>query len=335
MPAAAGRTPYAARPGAPGARRAAPRLADITRMRAPAGVKVSVVIPVYNAEKYLDECVGSALDQTHGDAEVIAVDDGSTDSSAEVLDGYADRVRVIRKPNGGTASALNRGAREMSGEWFKWLSADDALKPHALEALAGAARSAERPERRIFYADFDHVNLHGRRIKRYDRAEPDNNGKTDLERNAVLLHHFYGNGTTSMFHRSVFEMCGPFDESIGFAEDYEFWLRCCLLHGYRLHLVPRNIARYRVHESQLTRTRAGGMDANNERIRSMVLARLPEDERGRYVEAAALVRDPPPSLSTRARTAAHRALFACVPGRAAEAAVRTYHRARNDGLYTG
>ena len=294
-----------------------------------------MVIPVYNAERYLDECVLSALDQTHGDAEVIAVDDGSTDSSAEILGGYADRIRVIRKPNGGTASALNRGAREMSGEWFKWLSADDALKPHALEALAGAARSAEDPERRIFYADFDHVNRDGRRIRRYDRAEPDNNGGTDLERNAVLLHHFYGNATTSLLHRSAFERCGPFDEAVGFAEDYEFWLRCCLLHGYRLHLVPRNIARYRVHESQLSSTRAGESDANSERIRSMVLARLPEGERRRYAEAAALVRDPPPSLSTRARTAAHRALFACVPGRAAEGVVRAYHRARNDGLYTG
>ena len=301
----------------------------------PAAVKVSIVIPVYNAERYLDECVLSALDQTHADAEVIAVDDGSTDSSAEILGGYADRVRVFRKPNGGTASALNRGAREMSGEWFKWLSADDALKPHALEALAGAACTVEGPDHCIFYADFDHVNRRGGRIRRYDRAEPDNNGRTDFERNAVLLHHFYGNGTTSMFHRSAFERCGPFDESIGFAEDYEFWLRCCLLHGYRLHLVPRNIARYRVHESQLSSTRAGESAANSDRIRSMVLERLPEDERGRYVEAAARVRVPPPSLSTRARTAAHRALFACVPGRAAEAAVRAYHRARHDGLYTG
>ena len=119
-----------------------PRLADIIRMRMPVGVKVSVVIPVYNAARYLDECVRSALDQTYADTEVIAVDDGSMDSSAEILGCYADHVRVFRKPNGGTASALNRGAREMSSEWFKWLSADDALKPHALEALAGAARSA-------------------------------------------------------------------------------------------------------------------------------------------------------------------------------------------------
>ena len=82
-------------------------------------MKASIVIPVYNAEKYLDECVRSALDQTYADIEVIAVDDGSTDSSAEILDGYADRVRVLRKPNGSTASALNYGYRRMDGAWFK------------------------------------------------------------------------------------------------------------------------------------------------------------------------------------------------------------------------
>ena len=294
-------------------------------------MKVSIVVPVYNVERYLDECLESALDQTHGDTEIVAVDDGSTDSSAEVLEGYADRVRVFSKPNGGTSSALNHGYRQMRGEWFKWLSADDALSPHAVEALAEAAGGIERPENRIFYADFDCVNERGKKINRYTHPEPDNNARTDFERNAILLHHFYGNGTTSMFHRSVFERCGTFDESIGFAEDYEFWLRCCLLHGHRLHLVPRNIARYRVHGSQLSRTRAGEMGAKNDRIRAMILEQLPADLRKRYVEAAALI-ETPVSASTRIRTAAHRALFACMPRPAAGKAVRAYHRIRNDGL---
>ena len=296
-------------------------------------MKASIVIPVYNAERYLDECLNSALDQTYSNAEVIAVDDGSTDSSYEILKGYADRVRVFRKPNGGTASALNHGYRKMTGDWFKWLSADDALKPHAVEALMGAARSLGWPGDRIFYARYDFVDERGRRAGRLRSIEPDNNGRTDFERNAILLHHFYGNGNTSMFHRSVFERCGIFDESIGFAEDYEFWLRCCLLHGCGMRLVPRNIARSRVHSSQLTRTRAGETDAKNDQIRSMVLARLPDDGlRERYVEAAARVRMPRGPLSDRVRVAAHRALFACVPENTARGIVRSYHRIRNDGL---
>ena len=295
-------------------------------------MKVSIVIPVYNAEQYLDECIHSALDQTYSNTEIIAVDDGSTDSSAEMLKGYADRVRVFSKPNGGTASALNHGYRKMTGDWFKWLSADDALKPHAVGALAGAARSLGWPDDRIFYARYDFVDDRGKRAGRLRSIEPDHNGKTDFERNAILLHHFYGNGNTSMFHRSIFERCGLFDEKIGFAEDYEFWLRCCLLHGCGMHLVLRNIARSRVHSTQLTRTRAGETDAKNDQIRSMVLARLPDGLRERYVEAAARVKMPRGPLSDRVRVAAHRALFACVPEETARGVVRSYHRIRKDGL---
>ena len=290
------------------------------------------MVPVYNAERHVGECIESALAQTHADTEIIAVDDGSTDSSAEVLYGYADRIRVFQKPNGGTASALNYGRERMGGSWFKWLSADDALKPHAVEALARAARESGLPEDRIFYAEFDHVNEKGRRIGRYTHPEPDNNGRSDFERNAILLHHFYGNAITSMFHRSMFERCGPFDESIGFGEDYEFWLRCCLLHGCRLHLVKSNIARYRVHPSQLSSARSGEVDANSDRIRAMVLGQVPAGLRGRYAEAAARIKTPVPA-SARVRIAARRALFTCVPRQAAQRAVRAYHRVRNDGLY--
>ncbi len=294
-------------------------------------MKVSIVIPVYNAERYLDECVRSALDQTYGDTEVIAVDDGSTDSSAEILGGYADRVRVFRKENGGTSSALNYGYRRMDGAWFKWLSADDALKPHAVEALAGEARLLGWPGDLIFYARYDFVDERGRRAGRLHNTEPNNNRRSRFERNAILLHHFYGSGITSMFHRSVFERCGTFDEAIGFGEDYEFWLRCCLLHGCRLHLVPRNIAMSRVHGAQLTRTRAGEIDEKNDRIRDMVLSRLPAGDRERYAEAASRVRLPL-SLPYRARAAARRALFSCMPDSAARTVVGRYHRIRNDGL---
>ena len=205
-------------------------------------MKVSIVIPVYNAERYLDECILSALDQTYPHTEIIAVDDCSTDTSAEILKGYSDRIRVYSKPNGGTASALNLGVRHMSGGWFKWFNADDILKPLAVATLAGAARRLGWPDDHIFYARCDYINEHGKRAGRLASIEPNYNRRSDFERNAILLRRFYANGITSTFHRSVFGRCGPFDETLGYSEDYEFWLRCCLLHGCRLHLVPRSIA---------------------------------------------------------------------------------------------
>ena len=88
---------------------------------------VSIVIPVYNGSNYLREAVDSALQQTYGRTEVIVVDDGSDDGGRTdaIIRSYGDRVRRFRKPNGGVSTALNHGLREMTGEWFAWLSHDD------------------------------------------------------------------------------------------------------------------------------------------------------------------------------------------------------------------
>ncbi len=88
----------------------------------------SIIIPVYNAEAYLDECIESILKQTYSDFELILVDDGSKDSSPAMLDGYAacdDRVRVIHKPNGGQSTARNAGLAIATGEYIAHLDSDD------------------------------------------------------------------------------------------------------------------------------------------------------------------------------------------------------------------
>ena len=257
-------------------------------------MKVSIVIPVYNAERYLDECIRSALDQTHSDTEIIAVDDGSTDSSPEILKGYADRVRVLHKTNGGTSSALNYGYRKMAGDWFKWLSADDLLEPHAVETLLGGPASLGRGlDRCIFYADYDSIDERGAPAPDWLSRECDYNGLSQFERNVILLDHFYGNGIASMFHRAVLDRCGPFDEALGFNEDYEFWLRCCLLHGCTMRFVPGVVARWRVHASQTTSLRGAELRAKDDRIRSMVLSRLSVGERDKYVVALREYQRPP------------------------------------------
>src|SRR6185437_2092788 len=102
-------------------------------------MKVSIIIPVYNTEKYLDECIQSALNQTYHDIEIIAVNDGSKDNSLNILEQYSDKIKIISKSNGGTASALNVGIKNMNGQWFKWLSADDLLHPTAIEELVNVA----------------------------------------------------------------------------------------------------------------------------------------------------------------------------------------------------
>ncbi len=99
---------------------------------------ISVIIPVYNVEKYLCECVDSVLNQTYSEYEIILIDDGSTDSSGKICDDYAnknDKIKVIHKKNGGLSMARNDGMSVATGEYIYFLDSDDYISADALEKL--------------------------------------------------------------------------------------------------------------------------------------------------------------------------------------------------------
>lgn len=97
---------------------------------------ISLVIPVYNAEKYLKQTIESALNQSYENFEINAVDDGSTDQSFSILQGFADpRLRLFRKKNGGVSSARNAGIREAKGEYICFLDTDDVLAPDYMQHM--------------------------------------------------------------------------------------------------------------------------------------------------------------------------------------------------------
>lgn len=101
-------------------------------------MKVSVIIPVYNAEKYLSKCIDSILNQTLSDLELILVDDGSPDNSGAICDEYAikdSRVKVFHQKNGGVCSARNKGLSMATGEYISFVDSDDYLECNALEEL--------------------------------------------------------------------------------------------------------------------------------------------------------------------------------------------------------
>lgn len=110
---------------------------------------VTVIIPVYNVERYLARCLDSVLGQTVRDIEVICVDDASGDSSASIADGYSRRdarVRVLRQGvNAGQGAARNRGLDEAHGEYFTFVDADDAIHPQFLEVMLSVMERAKTP----------------------------------------------------------------------------------------------------------------------------------------------------------------------------------------------
>lgn len=102
---------------------------------------ISVIIPVYNVEQYLPQCLDSVLGNSYRELEVICVDDGSTDGSGEIIDQYARedaRVRAYHKPNGGVSSARNLGLEKARGEWVCFIDSDDAVNYRFFELLIQA-----------------------------------------------------------------------------------------------------------------------------------------------------------------------------------------------------
>lgn len=100
--------------------------------------KISVIVPVFNAENYLDECIQSVLSQTYSDFELVLVDDGSPDRSGEICDIYAsqdERIRAIHTENRGVCCARNTGIDASSGEYYMFLDSDDTISKYALEVL--------------------------------------------------------------------------------------------------------------------------------------------------------------------------------------------------------
>ena len=136
---------------------------------------ISVIIPVYNVEKYLAQCVDSVLTQTCTDWEAILVDDGATDSSGRMCDEYVlqdPRIRVIHKENGGLSAARNTGLRAARGEYVYFLDSDDYIEPNTLALLL---ETAEREQADVVFFDgyvfFDECEEDSS-VSRYVREAP-------------------------------------------------------------------------------------------------------------------------------------------------------------------
>ena len=112
--------------------------------------RISVIVPIYNVERYLEKCIDSILAQTWRELEVILCDDGSTDGCGAICDRYAardDRVRVIHKKNGGLSDARNAGLEVASGGWYVFIDSDDFITPDTIERMPCTVSGTASPKR--------------------------------------------------------------------------------------------------------------------------------------------------------------------------------------------
>ena len=128
-------------------------------------MRLSLVVPVYKAEKYLPRCVGSVLAQTMGDWELILVDDGSPDSSGAMCDDFAKRdarIKVIHQENAGVSAARNAGVAVAQGEYIAFLDSDDWVEPRMYELLLAAADSEDADIVKCGFDRTDGADIHER-----------------------------------------------------------------------------------------------------------------------------------------------------------------------------
>lgn len=206
-----------------------------------AGVpSVSIVVPAYNHARHLPQALDSLLSQDHPDLEIIVLDDGSTDATPDVLQGYTGRLHWERQANMGQAATLNRGWRMARGDLLGYLSADDLLDPTAVSTVA-AVLSAD-PDAVLAYPDYRLVDVHGDVIK-HVRAP-------DFDYRQVLADCHCPPGPGALFRRDAGAAAGFWDADLSLIPDYAFWLRLGL-YG-RCRRVPHVLAAYRVHEGSQT-----------------------------------------------------------------------------------
>ena len=213
----------------------------------------TVVTAAYNARATVGSAIRSVLAQTRGDLELIVVDDGSTDGTAEVVRSFADeRVRLLERPHGGAAVARAAGIEAGNAPLVSLLDADDLWLPSYLETM-GAALDAD-PGASFAYTDAWYLDDRTRHVRRasamhYQRP-PEPPPATAPELFAALLErNFIYNAVT--LRRSAVDAVGPPDARLRASIDWEWWLRLSA-HGHRAVRVPGRLAIYRRPPTSIT-----------------------------------------------------------------------------------
>lgn len=201
---------------------------------------VSVVIPTHNRKGKVLEAITSALDQKLDNIEILVVDDGSTDGTAEYLKSLNLPITIITKPNGGVSNARNTGIKAAKGKYVAFLDSDDLWLPGKLEAQVNYLES--HPDIPLVYTD-QYLNIDGQNLDktRFQRDAPKDNMLLSAFVDFTPIHT-----STVMIRRDLFEELGMFSEELHVHEDSELWNR--ISNHYKLGFISEVLGVYRWQE---------------------------------------------------------------------------------------
>jgi len=206
---------------------------------------ISVVIPVYNGEITIEHTVKSVLNQTFFDFELIVINDGSVDSTLDVLAKFQDpRIKIFSYPNSGLSASRNRGIKHAHGEFISFIDADDLWTSDKLDAQLNSLR--ENPKAAVSYSWTDFIDESGNLLGFGIHHTVSGYVFPDL-----LTFFFVGSGSNALIRKQVFDEVGRFDETLTSAEDLDMFLRIAA--RYQFSAVPVSQILYRITDNSMSR----------------------------------------------------------------------------------
>lgn len=240
---------------------------------------ISVIVPCYNAERYLSVCLESLKAQREPELQMILIDDGSTDATGAMLDDFArrePRARVIHVQNGGVSAARNRGLTLASGRYIAFVDADDALEENSLRTLH---RCAVRTGAQIISANHTLFDMEkGRRVP--VNLPPVAQKSDEIVREILHMHRIYNNLWNKLYARELFDGL-RLDEGVRIGEDALLNMQLFLRAEKVAHL-PDYTYVYRVHSRSAMAGIRGYSEAHQPMLRAMSAILLAEGVKERY-----------------------------------------------------
>ena len=252
--------------------------------------KASVIIPLYNAERYISRTLQSVLSQTYKNIEIIIVDDESPDDSVKVCQQFTDpRIKIIHQKNRGLAGSRNTGIRNASGEYIAFMDADDIWLPEKL--AKHIAHLENNPEVGVSFSRSAFIDENDKPLGIYQITK-----LRDITPLDILCRSPIGNGSAAVFKKAVFDDIKFQDNLYGYVEDYYFddnfklsediecWVRIAIQTNWKFAGLAEPLTRYRVHSQGLSTNLRVMLDTREDLFRKT--ASYAPEQMARWVKPA-------------------------------------------------